>query len=72
MDTIKKMTNQASKNDFADTFEEVMREEMMAMAQESMILLEQEAQLAEIVRLVGAESISATDPSTPTFQPLES
>jgi chromosome segregation ATPase len=31
MDTIKKMTNQASKNDFADTFEEVMREEMMAM-----------------------------------------
>lgn len=31
MDTIKKMTNDASKNDFADTFEEVMREEMMAM-----------------------------------------
>lgn len=31
METIKKMTNQASKNDFADTFEEVMREEMMAM-----------------------------------------
>jgi chromosome segregation ATPase len=31
MDTIKKMTNEASKNDFADTFEEVMREEMMAM-----------------------------------------
>jgi chromosome segregation ATPase len=30
-ETIKKMTNQASKNDFADTFEEVMREEMMAM-----------------------------------------
>eukprot|EP00603_Paraphysomonas_imperforata_P008461 CAMPEP_0114424154 /NCGR_PEP_ID=MMETSP0103-20121206/6539_1 /TAXON_ID=37642 ORGANISM="Paraphysomonas imperforata, Strain PA2" /NCGR_SAMPLE_ID=MMETSP0103 /ASSEMBLY_ACC=CAM_ASM_000201 /LENGTH=574 /DNA_ID=CAMNT_0001592881 /DNA_START=48 /DNA_END=1775 /DNA_ORIENTATION=+ len=31
LDTIKKMTNDASKNDFADTFEEVMREEMMAM-----------------------------------------
>jgi len=36
-------------------------EEMAAMAQESMILLEQEAQLIEIVRLVGAESISAKD-----------
>lgn len=30
-DVIKKMTNEANRNDFADTFEEVMREEMMAM-----------------------------------------
>ena len=36
-------------------------EEMMAMSQQSMTLLEQEAELAEIVRLVGAESISAED-----------
>ena len=36
-------------------------EEMAAMSQESMILLEQEAELIEIVRLVGAESISARD-----------
>lgn len=36
-------------------------EEMAKMSQESMILLEQEAELIEIVRLVGAESISAKD-----------
>ena len=36
-------------------------EKMMAMSQQAMTLLEQEAQLAEIVRLVGAESISAND-----------
>jgi len=36
-------------------------EEMAKMSQESMILLEQEAELIEIVRLVGAESISARD-----------
>ena len=36
-------------------------EEMGAMCQESMNLLEAEAQLIEIVRLVGAESISAQD-----------
>ena len=36
-------------------------EEMAKMSQESMILLEQEAELIEIVRLVGSESISAKD-----------
>lgn len=36
-------------------------EEMAKMSQESMILLEQEAELIEIVRLVGSESISARD-----------
>ena len=36
-------------------------EEIAKMSQQSMILLEQEAELAEIVRLVGAESISAKD-----------
>lgn len=36
-------------------------EEMVKMSQESMILLEQEAELIEIVRLVGSESISAKD-----------
>jgi len=36
-------------------------EEMAAMSQEAMNLLEQEASLIEIVRLVGAESISAKD-----------
>ncbi len=41
--------------------DKIKGEKMMAMVQESMILLEQEAQLAEIVRLVGAESISAND-----------
>lgn len=39
-------------------------EEMAAMCQESMNILEQEAQLIEIVRLVGAESISAQDRMT--------
>ena len=38
-----------------------MGEEMAAMCQECMGLLEQEAELIEIVRLVGAESISAKD-----------
>jgi V/A-type H+-transporting ATPase subunit A len=38
-----------------------MGEEMAAMSQECMGLLEQEAELIEIVRLVGAESISAKD-----------
>ena len=36
-------------------------EEMAAMMQEAMGLLEQEAELVEIVRLVGAEAISAND-----------
>ncbi|MBW8034731.1 MAG: V-type ATP synthase subunit A [Planctomycetes bacterium] len=45
-----------------DVFEDVDKgEEMAKMSQLSMILLEQEAELAEIVRLVGAESISAKD-----------
>ena len=39
-------------------------EEMAAMCQESMNLLEHEAELIEIVRLVGAESISAKDRMT--------
>jgi V/A-type H+-transporting ATPase subunit A len=38
-----------------------MGQEMAAMSQTSMGLLEQEAELIEIVRLVGAESISAKD-----------
>ncbi len=43
-------------------FEDAERgEEMSRMAQECMNLLEQEAELIEIVRLVGAESISAKD-----------
>ena len=43
-------------------FEDKARgEEMAAMAQQCMNLLEQEAELIEIVRLVGAESISAND-----------
>lgn len=33
LNTIKKMSDDSNKNDFADTFEEVMREEMMAMKQ---------------------------------------
>ena len=41
--------------------DEAMGQEMAAMSQESMGLLEQEAELIEIVRLVGAESISAKD-----------
>jgi V/A-type H+-transporting ATPase subunit A len=36
-------------------------QEMAALAKEAMILLEQESQLAEIVRLVGSEAISPTD-----------
>jgi len=45
-----------------DVFEDVDKgEEMSKMSKLSMILLEQEAELAEIVRLVGAESISAKD-----------
>ena len=45
-----------------DVFEDVDKgEDMAKMSQLSMILLEQEAELAEIVRLVGAESISAKD-----------
>jgi V/A-type H+-transporting ATPase subunit A len=38
--------------------------EMATMVQEAMSLLEQEAELIEIVRLVGAEAISATDRMT--------
>jgi V/A-type H+-transporting ATPase subunit A len=41
--------------------DEAMGQEMAAMSQTSMGLLEQEAELIEIVRLVGAESISAKD-----------
>ena len=45
-----------------DVFEDADKgEEMAKMSQQSMILLEQEAELAEIVRLVGAESISSKD-----------
>ena len=39
-------------------------EEMAAMSQQAMVLLEQEAELIEIVRLVGSESISANDRMT--------
>jgi len=46
----------------ADAFEDkAMGEEMAAMCQTAMGLLEDEASLIEIVRLVGAESISAKD-----------
>ncbi|MCF7955157.1 MAG: V-type ATP synthase subunit A [Phycisphaerae bacterium] len=46
----------------ADAFEDkVMGEEMARMCQKAMGLLEDEASLIEIVRLVGAESISAKD-----------
>jgi len=46
----------------ADAFEDKARgEEMAKMCQQAMSLLEEEAQLIEIVRLVGAESISAKD-----------
>ncbi|GAG76408.1 unnamed protein product, partial [marine sediment metagenome] len=46
----------------ADAFEDkAMGEEMAKMSQTSMGLLEDEASLIEIVRLVGAESISAKD-----------
>lgn len=45
-----------------DAFEDkAMGEEMAKMCQAAMNLLEQEAELIEIVRLVGAESISAKD-----------
>ncbi len=41
--------------------DEARGEEMAAMSQEAMNVLEQESELIEIVRLVGAESISAND-----------
>jgi V/A-type H+-transporting ATPase subunit A len=45
-----------------DAFEDkAMGEDMARMCQDAMNLLEQEAELIEIVRLVGAESISAKD-----------
>jgi len=46
----------------AESFEDKEKgQEMTALAQEAMSLLEQEAQLAEIVRLVGSEAISPAD-----------
>ena len=67
MDTIKKMTNQASKNDFADTFEEVMREEMMAMKMAFEVKLKiarqqteamSKKRQSEITRIEGSKSAS--------------
>ncbi len=50
------------KQHLADSFEDKqMGKEFSEMVQQAMILLEQESQLIEIVRLVGAESISAQD-----------
>ena len=49
----------------ADSFEDkAMGKEFADMMQQAMTLLEQESQLIEIVRLVGAESISAQDRMT--------
>ena len=49
----------------ADSFEDkAMGKEFASMMQQAMNLLEQESQLAEIVRLVGAESIGAKDRMT--------
>jgi V/A-type H+-transporting ATPase subunit A len=46
----------------AGSFEDKQKgQEMAALAQEAMSLLEQESQLAEIVRLVGSEAISPAD-----------
>ncbi len=48
-----------------ETFEDNSRGKAFArMIQEAMVILEQESQLAEIVRLVGAEAISAQDRMT--------
>ncbi|OQY06877.1 MAG: V-type ATP synthase subunit A [Planctomycetales bacterium 4572_13] len=50
------------KQHLADSFEDKqMGKEFSEMVQQAMTLLEQESQLIEIVRLVGAESISAQD-----------
>jgi V/A-type H+-transporting ATPase subunit A len=50
------------KQHLPDSFEDKqMGEEFAEMVQQAMTLLEQESQLIEIVRLVGAESISAQD-----------
>ncbi len=49
----------------ADSFKDKEKgQEMTTLTQEAMSLLEQEAQLAEIVRLVGSESISPADRMT--------
>jgi V/A-type H+-transporting ATPase subunit A len=53
------------KQHIADSFEDkAMGKEFADMMQQAMTLLEQESQLIEIVRLVGAESISAQDRMT--------
>ena len=53
------------KQHIADSFEDKhMGKEFASMMQQAMNLLEQESQLAEIVRLVGAESIGAKDRMT--------
>ena len=66
-ETVKKMTNDANKNDFADTFEEVMREEMMSMksAFEAKLRIAQDQvevmskkRLSEIRNIEGSKSTS--------------